>query len=343
MAERTESGGAAWNDLSRVLDAAAGAREAWVSELRAGGTDCWRVLHGAVEGLPGVAVDRFGDLVLVQAFRGAGLELPLDRLVELLRGRGADRDEIVVVDRRPGARPESADPVRAVRNEFVCHEAGMPVLVRARHQGQDPWIFLDLRAGRRRIRELAAGRSVLNLFAYTCTAGIAAARAGAREVLNVDFSATWLDVGRRNARLNGLRGDLVRFLREDCLAVLRQLAGMPVARRGARRRFASLEPRRFDLVILDPPRLAKSPFGTVDLVADYQGLFKPAWLATAEGGVLIATHNVASVDRDGWVASLRRCAEKAGRPILDLEVVDPDPDFPSPDRRPPLKIAVCQG
>ncbi|MBK8974643.1 MAG: class I SAM-dependent rRNA methyltransferase [Planctomycetes bacterium] len=325
--------------LDDLLERASARRSALLERLRAEGTDCWRLLHGATEGLPGVAVDRYGELVLVQLFRAApdGVEEPL---ADALRERAAAGDVLVVVDRRGGP---SAVRVSAAaeRNEFVCSEAGMRCLVRAEHAGQDPWLFLDLRAGRRMVRTLANGRSVLNLFAYTCTAGIAAAQRGASEVLNVDFSQGWLDVGRRNARLNDVDDDRVRFLRQDCLAVLRQLAGMPVARRSQRRTFRRVAPRTFDLVVLDPPRLAKSAFGTVDLVGDYQSLFKPAWLATAPGGHLLATNNVASVDRDVWVASLWRCADKAGRPIARLEIVEPDADFPSPDGRPPLKVVLC--
>lgn len=326
-----------------ILEAALRRREGLVARLHAEGTDCWRMLHGATEGLPGVAIDRFGPLVLVQRFRADGGDVDHDALRAAVRAQVAPDDVVAIVDRRRGAADVAVHSDAPLRNEFVCHEAGMRCLVRAQHEGQDPWLFLDLRAGRRRIRELAPGRSVLNLFAYTCTAGIAAALAGANEVWNVDFSATWLDVGRRNARLNALRTSTLRFVREDCLAVLRQLAGLPVARRSQRRSFQACPMRQFDLVVLDPPRLSKSPFGTVDLVADYQTLFKPAWLATADGGALFATNNVAAVDRDAWIAALRRCAEKAGRPIRELAVVEPDEDHPSPDARPPLKAVVCRG
>ena len=67
--------------------------------------------------------------------------------------------------------------------------------------------------------------------------------------------------------------------------------------------FTRLKPQIFDLGGLDPPRLAKSPFG-VDTVNDYQSLFKPALLSTKRGGELLVTNNVAKVDADGWIEML---------------------------------------
>jgi 23S rRNA (cytosine1962-C5)-methyltransferase len=311
--------------LSTLLDRAAEARLRLVEGFHAEGTDAYRVFHGAAEGREGLAIDRYGPLILVQSFRG-----PLDASERAeIEARFSAAGELAFVDRTPG--PESA--------EHVCREAGIPFAVRARHRGQDPWLFLDLRAGRRRLRELAKGRSVLNLFAYTCTAGVAATCAGASEVWNVDFSSSALDVGRRNAELNGIS---MTFVREDCLPVLRQLAGLPVKGRGSFREYERFEPRTFDIVFLDPPAWSKGPFGAIDVERDYASLFKPALLATAPGGTVIATNHVASVEREDWTSALARCSEKAGRPLAGIELLQPDADFPSRDGRPPLKIAVCR-
>ena len=95
-------------------------------------------------------------------------------------------------------------------------------------------------------------------------------------------------------------------------------------------------------MVLDPPTFSKGPFGAVDLVRDYQGLFKPALMATSPGGAILATNHVSTVDMEDWLESLRRCATKAGRPLVDIEVITPDPDFPSPDGKHPLKMAWCR-
>jgi 23S rRNA (cytosine1962-C5)-methyltransferase len=226
----------------------------------------------------------------------------------------------------------------------IARELGVSYMIQARHTGQDPWLFLDLRAGRRRVMREAAGKSLLNLFAYTCGVGIAAAKAGAQFVVNVDFAESSLDVGKENARLNELP-IRPRFLKSDAFAAMRQLAGIgqPQMVRGKRMpAFPKLEPRQFDIVFLDPPRYAKSPFGIVDLVNDYPALFKPALLCTAEGGMLICCNNVAAVARDMWLDQLERSARKAGRPIRTAEWIAPEADFPTADNQPPLKMVALR-
>lgn len=221
---------------------------------------------------------------------------------------------------------------------------GVRYRIRARHAGRDPWLFLDLRAGRRWVRHRASGRSVLNLFAYTGGVGLVAAKAGAGEVLDVDFAASSLAVAEENARLNEL-AVAPRCLQSDVFPAVRQLAGLgqPEVVRGRRMPpFPKLEPRRYELVFVDPPRLAKSPFGVVDLVNDYAAVFKPALLATAEGGVIVCCNNVAGVARDGWLDRLRRSAAKAGREVRDAEWIAPEEDFPSRDGQHPLKMVALR-
>lgn len=322
--------------LPELVDRALEARAGLLERLRAEGTDSYRVFHGAAEGREGLTIDRYGPLVLVQTFREPLGDLERDALESHLRARIPEALEVAFVDRASNRHEEGP------RADHVCREAGTRFHVRARHRGKDPWLFLDLRAGRRRLRELSAGRSVLNLFAYTCSAGVAAAAAGATEVWNVDFSGSALDVGRRNAELNTIPSNRIRFLQEDCLPVLRQLAGLPVKGRGSQRSFLRLEPRPFDVVFLDPPAWSKGPFGAVDVERDYPALFKPALLATAPGGTLIATNHAASVDAGAWIEVLRRSAEKSGRPLEHLETLAPDEDFPTRDGKAPLKIAVCR-
>jgi 23S rRNA (cytosine1962-C5)-methyltransferase len=182
----------------------------------------------------------------------------------------------------------------------------------------------------------------LNVFAYTCGVGVAAAKAGARAVMNVDFAESNLAVGSQNAALNAL-AVTPRQIRSDAFAALRQLSGLgqPTRVRGRQMpAFPHLPAQTFDLVFLDPPRYAKSAFGVVDLINDYPALFKPALLATAPGGILFCCNNVASVDRAAWLDQLERSARKAGRPIQSVEWITPEADFPSPDGQPPLKT-VC--
>ena len=168
-------------ELLSLVDRAFGARAALLERLSAEGTDAVRLFHGAAEGREGLAIDRYGKLLLVQCFRGPLESRERDAIEPFLRARFPEATELACVERTAERRE------RAPSTEHVCREAGVRFAVRARHGGQDPWLFLDLRAGRRKLRELAPGRSVLNLFAYTATAGVAAAASGASEVWNVDF------------------------------------------------------------------------------------------------------------------------------------------------------------
>lgn len=332
--------------LTSLLQAAHAARSALFERLHAEGTDAYRLFHGSVEGQPGLTVDRYGDLVLVQSFHQTLSEAELAELSAFYQAALPGCDVVYNDRSSPNSRIVndlgSEAEWEAAQRPRVAHELGLSYHIQARHGGQDPWLFLDLRAARRRVQQLAAGRSVLNLFAYTCGVGLVAAKAGASFVLNVDFAESSLKVGRANAKLNTLPVR-PRCVQSDVFPALRQLAGIGQSKVVRGRRlppFPELEARQFDLVFLDPPRYAKSPFGVVDLVNDYPALFKPALLATAPGGVLIACNNVAEVDADAWLDQLQRSAAKAGRPIRDVEWIAPEEDFPSLDGRHPLKVVL---
>lgn len=330
--------------LSELLPRAIARRSALLARLAAAGTDCYRLLHGVAEGAPGVTIDRYGDLLLVQTFREALPAAAVDEVQAIVaRELGAPLD--VVCNHRGAAPPPDFAahvPAAAALAPRVCREHSVRFRVQARHRGQDPWLFLDLRAGRAAAAQLAAGKQVLNLFAYTCGVGVAAAVAGALAVLNVDFAKSALEVGEANAALNGVDGPRFAVLHADCLPVLRQLAGQPVQRRGKQVPFARVERRPYDVIVLDPPRFAKGAFGTIDVVHDYQSLWKPALLAAAPGGAIVATNHVPSVAAADWHEVLRRCAAKAGRPLRSLEPIAVDDDFPSFDGAPPLKVVVAR-
>jgi len=333
--------------LTGLLAAAFAARADLLAQLEAEGTDACRLFHGSAEGHPGLTVDRYGALLLVQTLHRT---LATDQLaaIEAFYANALTGLTAIYNDRsNPNSRIANELPPEALAAALLPREAremGIRYRIQARHSGQDPWLFLDLRAGRRRVMREAPGKSVLNLFAYTCGVGLAAAKAGASHVVNVDFAESSLKVGKENARLNDLPIRL-RFIQSDAFAAMRQLAGIgqPQVVRGKRLPpFPKLEPRSFDLVFLDPPRYAKSLFGVVDLVNDYPALMKPALLCTREGGTLICCNNVAEVSREIWAGQLERCARKAGRPIREMEWIAPEADFPSFDGEPPLKMALLR-
>lgn len=334
--------------LDQALRAALHNRQNLLAELHQQGTDCYRLFHGSQEGAGGLTIDRYGPQLLVQSFHQS---LSRDELLQLAEQCQASLGEqllLVYNDRSQGnSRIDRSDPVYqaepAALEDLIGHEWGLNYRVRGRHAGQDPLLFLDLRNARGWVKVHSADKSVLNLFAYTCGVGLSAAAGGAREVVNLDFAEGNLAVGRENGALNPQLAPM-QFVQSDYFPAIRQLAGLPInARRGQKLpHYPRLEQRQFDLVLLDPPAWAKSAFGTVDLLRDYQSLLKPAILATAENGVLICCNNLAKVALSDWREQVLRCAGKLGRPVRDWQVLQPASDFPSQDGQPPLKTLILQ-
>ncbi|CAE6940934.1 SAM-dependent methyltransferase [Pseudomonas marincola] len=334
--------------LTLALRAAMANRQPLIEQLHQQQTDCYRLFHGSQEGAGGLTVDRYGDQLLVQSFHQT---LSRDELLQLAEQCCEQLDKqflLVYNDRSQGnSRIDRSDPIYAAEpaalEDLVGREWGLNYRVRGRHAGQDPLLFLDLRNARGWIKEHSAGKSVLNLFAYTCGVGLAAAAGGAREVVNLDFAEGNLAVGKENGLLNPTLPPM-QFVQSDYFPAIRQLAGLPIAQRRGQKlpSYIRMAQRQFDLVFLDPPAWAKSAFGTVDLLRDYQSLLKPAILATAEDGVLVCCNNLAKVSLADWREQVLRCATKLGRPVREWQQIEPAADFPSSDGQPPLKTLVLR-
>jgi 23S rRNA (cytosine1962-C5)-methyltransferase len=330
-----------------LLTAAFDVRAGLLTGLHAENTDAYRLFHGSVEGRSGLTIDRYGELLLVQNFHSPLQQTELDAITAFYAERLSGL--VTVWNDRSQANSRIGNALLPAQLEAamlprVMHEIGVTYRIQGRHAGQDPWLFLDLRAARRKLMQEAAGKSVLNLFAYTCGVGTAAGKAGAEFVVNVDFAETSLAIGKENAQLNNL-AHRPRFIKCDAFAAMRQFAGIGQSERVRGKRmppFPKIEARQFDLVFLDPPRYAKSPFGVVDLVNDYASVFKPAWLCVADGGSMIACNNVAEVNREAWLDQLQRSAAKTGRPVRDVEWIMPEADFPSHDGQNPLKTVLLR-
>jgi 23S rRNA (cytosine1962-C5)-methyltransferase len=328
----TPGGDAPAPALRDLINAAGSARAELLLRLHSERTDCYRLFHGSVEGRPGLAIDRYGPILLVQTWNTP--LSPEDR--ETIAARWPTL-RLATVHHGKVAAPPEAEPEEPL--VAACKEGGLSFDATPRRRGGNPLLFLDLRAGRRQVRARARGCTVLNLFAYTCGVGVAALAGGAKEVWNVDTAAAALKIGRANSDRNGLDPAAFVTIREDAFAVTRQLGGLGIKGKARRRPFRRFRARTFDLTVLDPPKLASSPFGKVDVVNDYPSLLKPALLSTRPGGAMLVTNNDADVDEADWHETLRRCAAKAGRELRSLEPIPPDSDFPSPDGRTPLKMA----
>jgi len=141
----------------------------------------------------------------------------------------------------------------------------------------DTGLFLDHRLVRKELFDKCQGLDVLNLFAYTCSASVQAALGGANRVVSVDMSKTYLQWGKRNFDLNGLRGRQHQFIQADCFNWLRDNR--------------DIEP--FDVIFLDPPTFSNSKRmeGTLDIQRDHVGLIKTAARLLTEDGVILFSNN----------------------------------------------------
>jgi len=186
------------------------------------------------------------------------------------------RERVHVRTRRQQKRGAQYEKL-AERGEFeVVTEGGLELLVNFTDY-LDTGLFLDHRPTRARIRELAAGKTFLNLFAYTATATVFAAAGGARATTSIDLSKTYLDWAQRNLERNGFGDDRRhQLLQADVLAWLEEPAR-----------------ERHDLIFLDPPTLSRSKRMSkeLDVQRDHVELIRSAMLKLAPNGLLIFSTN----------------------------------------------------
>ncbi|HJY77488.1 MAG TPA: class I SAM-dependent rRNA methyltransferase [Burkholderiales bacterium] len=237
-------------------------------------TNALRLVHGESDGLPGLIVDRYAD-VLVAQFLAAGVERwrdpILDALSELTAAEAIfERSDAEV--RKLEALPARVGFARGNRNASRCPivEHGLNFRVDV-EQGQKTGFFLDQRENRQRVRELAAGREVLDGFSYTGGFSIAALAGGASRITAIESSAPALEVARENLAANPFDASKVQFVQGDVFAQLRTL----------RDRAA-----QFQMVILDPPKFAPSAAQVKNAARAYKDINLLAFKLLAPGGLL---------------------------------------------------------
>lgn len=288
-------------------------------------TSAFRLVNEHGDGLPGLAVDVYGEHLVAQLYGDEAMlhrDAIFDALVELgfagIYAKFRPKQANVVVDTR---RDELAPtlPVRGAptsEEALIVHEHGLPLEVRL-GDGLSTGVFLDQREARSRVRELAAGARVLNLFAYTCAFSAAAAAGGARVTVSVDASREVLAWGEGNvtrAREGaGTTGD-DRFLRADVFEALARL---------------EKSSERFDLVVVDPPTYATTRASRWTSGASWRGLAAQCIRLLAPGGRMLASSN----DRRLSLAKFRRLvhegAREAGRAVMQMKDLPTAQDFPA--------------
>ncbi len=255
----------------RRLRAALDQRRALVPE---GETNALRLVHAESDGLPGMVVDRYADLLVAQ-FLSAGAERWRDVLVELLVELTGirqvyERSDVEVRGLEGLAEREGPLAGTGQFAPMVIQENGLEFIVDPAH-GQKTGFYIDQRRNRMRLRQACAGRDVLNCFCYTGAFTAYALAGGARSVLSIDTSAEALALARENVRRNGLDGPGVDWLEADVFQALRG--------------FRDQGPT-YDLVILDPPKFAPTAAQAERAARGYKDINLLALKLLRPGGLL---------------------------------------------------------
>jgi 23S rRNA (cytosine1962-C5)-methyltransferase len=258
-------------------------------------TNGYRLLHAEGDGLPGLVVDRYGDVLSIQ-LGTIGMKqreaLVHEALWTLLAPRAILDRTSVQMAKMEGFRPGSGTVRGADVGGLEFVERGLRFRIPV-DLGQKTGFYFDQRLLRARVEQLAAGSRVLDAYSYVGAFAIAAARGGAREVLAVDESALAVEVGAECAAANGL-GERIQFVKGDARHALADAKG------------------RFDLVIADPPRLAPTRGAREQALVAYAKLAENACRATRPGGVLILCSCSAAVDIAALTRALAIGAMRAG-------------------------------
>jgi 23S rRNA (cytosine1962-C5)-methyltransferase len=327
-----DRGAAVYDDpaaLARVVAQAARARYglAYAGEGDRA-TTAFRLVNEAGDALPHLAVDVYGTHLVAQLYddeTGPWRDpTRKERVLDALAALGFDgiylkvrpkQANTLVDTRRDDLAPKA--PVRGVAaaDPLVIHEEGIPYVVRL-GDGLSTGIFLDQRGNRRRVRELAAGGSVVNLFSYTCAFSVAAAVGGAWRTISVDASVAALERGRENMRAAGVLDTAEHsFVAEDAFAWL--------ARQGREKK----ENKLHDLVLLDPPSYSSTKKRRFVADHDYPELAALALGILRPGGKLLACTNHRGISKHKFRKMLFDAVRKAGKEAASIKDTPEPMDF----------------
>jgi len=290
-----------------------GRADAWrkLCELPSPDTNGYRFVHAEGDDLPGLIVDRFGEAVSVQ-FTTFGMKLReslvLQALLDVLGPK-------TIID-RSAANVAKTEGFEAGAGVLLGEETKELVFLERRLRwavpvelGQKTGFYFDQRSLRARVEQLAKGKRVLDSYCFVGPFALAAARGGAKEVVACDESAFALEVAASCARLNGLE-QKVSFQRADARSLLADAKSS------------------FDLVLLDPPRLASSRGGKENALAQYAKIAELGCRAVKPGGFVVLSSCSAAVDMNALVRALATGALRANREAIVVERHFQGPDHP---------------
>lgn len=279
-------------------------------------TTACRLVNAESDGLPGLIVDCYDDWLVLQSLT-AGIERLKDEiadlLMELLGPRGIyERSD---VDVRP--REGLADQVGSLRGETPTE----PVAIQEQGRlfqvdllrGHKTGFYLDQRQNRERVAAYCAGAEVLNVFSYTGGFGVYAGTAGGSRIVNLDSSADALAVAAQHMAQNGIPAERCEIVAGDAFRVLRTMRD---------------QARRFDVIVLDPPKFAFSKAQLPSATRGYKDINLQAMHLLRPGGILATFSCSGAVDEALFQKVVFGAALDAGRDVQILERLGQAADHP---------------
>ncbi len=294
-------------------------KNAWEYRKRTVETDSCRVLFGEADFLPGLVVDKFSDVLVVQSL-ALGIDRMKETIVRLLK-EVMEEDGIRIrgVYERSDAKVRTQEGMERIKG-FIgdpfdtlveIQENGVKYQVDVK-DGQKTGFFLDQKYNRRAIHRLCPGAKVLDCFTHTGSFALNAGIAGASQVLGVDASELGIERARANAELNGL-SDRVSFVCEDVFELLPRL---------------EREGEKFDLVILDPPAFAKSRSSIKNAVKGYREINLRGMKLVKDGGYLVTCSCSHFMDYELFTKTIGQAAANVHKRLRQVEFRTQAPDHP---------------
>jgi 23S rRNA (cytosine1962-C5)-methyltransferase len=297
----------------RRLEAAIGIRRTLFARKSA---EAERLVHGESDGLPGLIVDRYADVVVVQ-ITSAGCNRWREAIIEALQRitaaraiyerSDADVLELEGLSARTGLlRGELDAPVVEITENGIRLQVDVA-------GGHKTGFYLDQRDNRLRVGEFAAGRDVLNCFSYTGGFTLQALAHGAASVASIDSSADALRLARENVRLNGVSQDRCEWVDADVFQHLRKLRD---------------QNRHFDLIILDPPKFAPTAATAERAARGYKDINLLGFKLLRPGGLLATFSCSGGVTADLFRKIVAGAALDAGTDAQVIGQFHSTPDHP---------------
>lgn len=276
-------------------------------------TTGYRVVFSETDNLPGLIVDRYNDVIVLQ-ISTAGMDalrsLVIAACQEIFNPRAIVERSDLGIRKEEALRPIEAVHVGSISEpvEFTEHDQKFLADVK---EGQKTGFFLDQRDLRQHVQQFSKNKKVLNLFSYTGSTSIAALAGGATHVHNVDMSIEALELGKKQAVLNGFSED--QFLNEEA-DVFQWLN-------------THQEPE-YDMVIVDPPALTKSKKDTESAAQAYHFLNRAALRLVKPGGIFVTSSCSKFFTADDLAFTLRRASVQSGKTLSVLKHVSQASDHP---------------